>query len=47
MKGLDSHAMAAFGLALDQARDAIRERRAQILKQPARPVEVSRIALGE
>lgn len=47
LRGLDSHAMAALGLALDQARDAIRERRALVLRQPARPVEVSRIALGE
>ncbi|MCC2103858.1 MAG: C4-dicarboxylate ABC transporter substrate-binding protein, partial [Hyphomicrobiales bacterium] len=47
LRGLDTHAMAAFGLALDQARDAIRERRALALKQPARPVEVTRIALGE
>lgn len=47
LRGLDSHAMAALGLALDQARDAIRERRAAIMKQPPRPVEVPRLALGE
>ena len=46
-RGLDSHAVAALGLALDQARDAIRERRAAGGKSPPRPVEVSRIALGE
>ncbi len=47
LKGLDSHAMTALGLALDQAREAIRERRATVLRQPPRPVEVSRIARGE
>ncbi len=47
LKGLDGHAMTALGLALEQIRDAIRERRALALRQPGRPVEVSRIALGE
>ena len=47
LRGLDSHAMAAMGLALDQARDALRERRALLSKQPLRPVETPRIALGE
>ncbi|MFV0281349.1 MAG: TAXI family TRAP transporter solute-binding subunit [Rhodoblastus sp.] len=47
LQGLDSHAMTAMGLALDQARDAIRERRALSMKQPARPIVASRFALGE
>lgn len=47
LRGLDAHAMTALGLALDQARDAIRERRAIIARQPRRPVEAPRLALGE
>jgi len=47
LRGLDSHAMAALGLALDQTRDAIRERRTLLTGQPLRPVETPRIALGE
>jgi len=39
--------MTAFGLALDQARDAIRERRSLLTGQPLRPLEATRIALGE
>ena len=47
LRGLDAHAMTALGLALDQARDAIRERRAIIARLPRRPVEAPRLALGE
>ncbi|MEI2736027.1 MAG: TAXI family TRAP transporter solute-binding subunit [Rhodoblastus sp.] len=47
LRGLDSHAMTALGLALDQARDAIRERRTTLARQPRRPVEAPRLALGE
>ena len=47
LRGLDSHAMTALGLALDQARDAIRERRSLLTGQPLRPLEATRIALGE
>ncbi|HMN74015.1 MAG TPA: TAXI family TRAP transporter solute-binding subunit [Rhodoblastus sp.] len=47
LTGLDSHAMTAMGLALEQVRDAIRERRGVLRKQSLRPVEASRIALGE
>lgn len=47
LQALDAHAMTAMGLALEQVRDAIRDRRTTLQKQALRPVDVSRMALGE
>jgi TRAP transporter TAXI family solute receptor len=44
LQKVDSHGMAALALALDQARRAIRERRALVERPPARLVDASRIA---
>jgi TRAP transporter TAXI family solute receptor len=41
--GIDSHGMATLALALDQARLAIRERRAIVERSPARLIEASRL----
>jgi hypothetical protein len=45
--GVDAHGMAALSLALDQARRAIRERRALVELAPPRLVEPPRRVLGE
>lgn len=47
LHGIDSHGMAALALALDQAREAIRERRGVFGRVPVRAVETPRIAAGE
>ena len=45
--GIDSHGMVALTLALDQARQAVRERRALLERAPQRLIEVPRIVSGE
>jgi TRAP transporter TAXI family solute receptor len=45
--GIDAQGMAAMTLALDQARRAVRERRAQVERIPARLIDAARIASAE
>lgn len=47
LHGIDGHGMAALALALDQAREAIRERRGVLIRAASSSVSPTRLALGE